>query len=307
MIIILNKDAGSGTAIKKWNKFYKDKIPGAKVYNFSPRDKSCNLKKILRENINKGNYEFIAAGGDGTINLLLNLLLEVANDAEIKNLKIGAIGIGSSNDFHKPVKKKLDALRIKVDFSHAKLRDVGYFTFKENESYIKKYFLINASIGITAKGNYSFNNPIGFLKHIKKISSKWAIIYTALKTLSQYKNQSVQIASDGKDVKHVELTNLGIIKNPNFSGNLSYGGKAIYDDGLLHVILSSNMNIIARLKFFGALQKHKSHLLRNVSSWNTKELVINAEQNFYVEFDGEVIKTDNVKFGIHHKYIKVCQ
>ncbi len=309
MIIVLNKGAGSGTALTKWKSLNKDKIPEAKLYNVSQGDRADKFKKLLRENITAGNYEFAAVGGDGTLNHLLNSLLEVANNAEIKNLKIGAIGIGSSNDFHKPIKKnkKLDALPIKVDFSNAKYRDVGYLTFKENGSYTKKCFLINASIGITATGNFNFNNPIGVLKHIKKRKSKWAIIYTALKTLLQYKNQSVQIYSEERGVMYVELTNLGVIKNPNFSGNLSYGGKPIYDNGFLQIYLSSNMNIIARLKLFRALQKHKFHLLKNVSSWDTKEIVINAEQNFYVEFDGEVIKTDHVKFGIHQKHIKVCQ
>lgn len=309
MIIVLNKGAGSGTALTKWKSLNKDKIPEAKLYNVYQGDRADKFKKLLRENITAGNYEFAAAGGDGTLNHLLNSLLEVANSAEIKNLKIGAIGIGSSNDFHKPIKKnkKLDALPIKVDFSNAKYRDVGYLTFKENGNYIKKYFLLNASLGITAEGNYNFNNPIGFLKHIKKRKSKWAIIYTALKTILQYKNQSVQIYSDGGKVKHVELTNLGIIKNPNFSGNLSYGGKAIYDDGLLQIHLCNNMEIFSRINLFRALQKQKISLLKNVLSWKTKEIVINAEQNFYVEFDGEVIKTDHVKFGIHQKHIKVCQ
>ncbi|MBL1213810.1 MAG: hypothetical protein HND52_10680 [Ignavibacteriae bacterium] len=307
MIILLNKDAGGGTALKKWNKYYNDKFPCTKIYYLSSRDKNCNLKKILRENIHKGNFNFTAAGGDGTLNQLLNSLLEVVSDAEIKKLKIGAIGIGSSNDFYKPVKKELDSPPIKIDFSNAKFRDVGYFTFRQNENYIKKYFLINASIGMTAKGNFNFNNPAGILKYIKKKSTKWAIIYTALKTLLHYKNQSVQISSDGVKVKHVELTNLGIMKNPHFSGDLSYGGNPVYDNGLLRIYLSSNMNIITRLKLFRALQKHKFHLLKNVSSWDAKEIVIDAVRKFYVEFDGEVIKTDNVKFGVHHKYIKVCQ
>jgi diacylglycerol kinase (ATP) len=250
MIIFFNKNANGGTAIKKSNKFYNDNIPCAKIYYLSSRDKNCNLKKILRENIQKGNFEFTAAGGDGTLNQLLNSLLEVVNDTELKKIKIGAIGIGSSNDFHKPVKKELKTPSIKIDFSNAKFRDVGYFTFRQNGNYIKKYFLINASIGMTAEGNFNFNNPDGILKYIKKKSSKWAIIYTALKALLHYKNQSVQIYSEGWGAKAVKLTNLGITKNPHFSGDLSYGGKPVYDNGLLQMYLSYNMNIITRLKTF---------------------------------------------------------
>lgn len=306
MIIVLNKDAGAGTALTKWNRLYKDKIPGAIIYDTSSSDKTFNIKKMLRENINKGNYEFAAAGGDGTLNHLLNSLLEVARGKEIKNLKIGAIGIGSSNDFHKPI-NKIGTLPIKIDFSNAEFRDVGYFIFTKNGNHFKKYFLINASIGITAEGNYRFNTPSPLLKHIKQRSSKWAIIYTAVKTLLQYKNQAVQLYTEEWGLVNIKLTNLGVIKNPNFSGNLSYGGKPIYDNGLLQIHLCANLNIFDRLKLFGALQRHKYNLLKNVSSLNTKEIVINAEQKFYVEFDGEIIKTDYVKFGIHHKHIKVCQ
>src|SRR5262249_27239042 len=55
--------------------------------------------------VRHGRRHFVAAGGDGTVNLALNGLLAVRRRLGLPRdaLRLGALGIGSSNDFLKPV------------------------------------------------------------------------------------------------------------------------------------------------------------------------------------------------------------
>ena len=106
---------------------------------------------------------------------------------------------------------------------------------------------------------------------------------------------------------NTRLTNLGVIKNPSFSGNLSYGGKANYENGMLQVHICSNMGIFKRIMLFRSLQKQKFRNSKNAVSLSTRKILVKAKQKFCVEFDGEVIRTDNLRFGIHQKYIQVCK
>lgn len=54
----------------------------------------------------------IAVGGDGTVNLLAQALLE---SVEWREISLGALGTGSSNDFHKPRRKRFHGLPARLD------------------------------------------------------------------------------------------------------------------------------------------------------------------------------------------------
>ena len=52
----------------------------------------------------RGTRVFIAAGGDGTAHALLNALVDAPGRPPLDALALGAVGLGSSNDLHKPVR-----------------------------------------------------------------------------------------------------------------------------------------------------------------------------------------------------------
>src|SRR3990167_8035355 len=96
MLICLNANSNSGAAMRKWGIFNnflaQKKIKYELVLTKSYEDlcEALDKKKDSFENI-------ISAGGDGTANGIINFLMA----RQLKN-KVGAIGLGSSNDFHKP-------------------------------------------------------------------------------------------------------------------------------------------------------------------------------------------------------------
>jgi len=162
MVIILNPYAGGGKAIQKWNKIKShiyDRMDTVEIILLS---KKVTMKECVADLLNQGQNEFIAGGGDGTVNLLLQNLIKFAPSTQLDKIKIGAIGLGSSNDFHKPFKDHLLINRIPclLDFTFAKPRDVGILIFSDNNAQNrKKYWIINASIGITSEANLFFNTP----------------------------------------------------------------------------------------------------------------------------------------------------
>jgi len=249
MVVLLNDKSCGGNAANKWQTFLNN-------YDI----KECTVLKAedtygedkISSALSNGETDFAAAGGDGTVNFLLNKLMNLANESQIHNLRLGAIGLGSSNDFHKPYNESylIDNIPYKLNFSKSELRDVGELSFQYNGKRITRYFLINASIGITAEGNFLFNNPDRILKYLKRLNTNSAILYSALKTIFGYRDFKAEIRKDeGKPTK-VNITNLNIIKNPNVSGDLSYGYTADYNDGKMNIHLAHDMNKFEVLQLF---------------------------------------------------------
>ena len=133
----------------------------------------------------QGHDVVVAAGGDGTVNGVLNAIL--ANDVDVA---LGAIGLGSSNDFHKPfaADRSVAGVPVRLDPAQAVRADVGKATLTDPDGAMRtRYFVLNASLGVVAQGNAFFNAPDRTLRALKKTSVDLAIAYAALVSISRFK------------------------------------------------------------------------------------------------------------------------
>ena len=200
----------------------------------------------------------------------------------------------------------IDNIPFKLDFNKSELRDVGELSFLFNGTRVTRYYILNASIGITADGNYLFNNPDKILNRLKKLNTKSAILYSALKTIFEYRDFEAQIRWDNASASKFNITNLNIIKSPNVSGDLSYGYPAVYNNGQMNVHLAHDMNKFEIIKLFLALQKGRIENIAKLEFFPVKEIEISSDKVFNLEYDGEVVQTNSVLFSIKKEWIKVC-
>ena len=306
MIILLNKNSGGGTALRKWNSIYRKLNLNGSTETFIVGINGSTDKFIL-ESIKKGETDFVIAGGDGSVNYFLNLVMSSVEQNILKQINIGAVGIGSSNDFHKPFhpNNTIGNVPYKINFKDAVERDVGCLLFEKDGKSLKKYFLINASLGITAEGNNLFNNPDFILRYLKKMSTQSAITYTVIKNILTFKNFEVTIGGNNESFT-ANISNMGILKSPFFTGKLRYLSDPLLDNGLFDVHLYQSLSKMKLLKLFFNLSKGKSDASLNKIFWRTDRIKISSKNEFAVEFDGEVITTKSAEFSIIPGLIKVC-
>jgi len=307
MIVVVNKKSGGGTAFKKWKRLSKIlKLGNGSTKIIYVGENGFN-KNFVKDALSIRNTNFVIAGGDGTINHFLNFLISTVKPEILKNIRIGAVGIGSSNDFHKPYRKEsfIEHIPVKLNFKDAVYRDIGCLQFKKNGTLHKKYFLINASIGITAEGNNFFNNPDTFLKILKRINTQSAITYAAIKNIFAYKNFNALIECNGLSCE-ANISNMGIIKCPYFTGKLRYQSEPEINNGLFDVHLYQSLSKAKLIKLFYNLSKGIPDNSFNKLFCRTDRVKISSEKEFAVEYDGEVITTKSVVFYVMLKLIKVC-
>ena len=309
MVIIINPYAGGGKAIQKWKKIESKIFQCLGSVKIIFLNEEILMKDCLSDLIKQGHQEFIAGGGDGTVNLLLQNIINRVPSSQLDKIKIGAIGLGSSNDFHKPfkIKQMINGIPCLINFASTKPRDVGILTFdskKEKEQI--KYWLINASIGITAEANLFFNTQDFLLDYLKKTITNSAILYAALRTIASYRNRNITIKIGNNKSKKINLTNMGVAKSPHFSGNFSYNTPFETDNGQFYINICREMHLLNTLYILWNLSKNRFCGLPKTESFCSDHLTVESDQQFAVEFDGEVIATKSAIFNIKQKMIEVC-
>jgi diacylglycerol kinase (ATP) len=308
MLVLINPKAAGGQALTKWRKvepILRSINPSLNQYVL---DGSGATERTIDQALEDGETEFVAGGGDGTVNGILNALLALTDQGRIQNISLGAIGLGSSNDFHKPFRPThlIEGIPVNVDFAAAASRDVGCITYNDGHSYKTKHFLVNASVGVTAEANRFFDSPDKTLQNLKRFHVPSAILYAAVKTIASFQNVHAWVISPETGLKAVDLSNLGVVKNPHFSGSLHYPTPADYSSGKFSLHLCHGLRRLGLFSLLGKLARGKFGEGEKTCSWCTSALNVFSDRPFAIEYDGEIITTTYAHFSILPKHLKVC-
>ncbi len=306
-MVVLNPTAAGGTALHKWERVRVDVRKSFQNPSVVIPSSSTRLAPLVKSYLDRGTTCFIAAGGDGTVNALVNVIMAIPNLT--RQVKLGAIGLGSSNDFHKPSSpdRCVGGIPCKIDPSHTEPRDVGVVRYENSDGrQQERYWILNAGIGLTAAANAYFNRPDNILETLKERWVDAAIVYAAIRTIVRFHNASQRIKVGSEPWRRTTLTNLGVVKSPHFSGSFCYDSPFNPADGRFHVHLCEDMSLAMALATLWRLSQRQFTGLPHTKSWHADRLAVTADTAFPVEFDGEVIHTKHVVFSIAEQRLEVC-
>ncbi len=313
--VILNPFANAGRGLARWRRFLGSGTAEATRLGSAPiYDRVAGLEDWLAERLRSGPLDLVAVGGDGTVNLALNTLLALRPHVGrelIAGARFGAVGVGSSNDFHKPGdspgRERTGGVATRLNFDGARGHDVGWARLRGADgTSVDRAFLINASVGLTAEGNWNFNQAGSLLRFLKRATVDGAILATAFRTLAAYRNIELRVGLDGGPARSLHLTNLGVVKNPHFSGSMRYDVDQASDDGRLGVHVCEGMGLGDKLRVFSALNRGRFTGLPKTSSVRAARVDVEGAADFAVETDGEVTRARAVGFTVEEGGLLVC-
>lgn len=224
---------------------------------------------VAMEDIHEGYSQILIAGGDGTVDILINYMME----RDIR-LPIGILPMGTANDYAKyiGIPKDISKALEKMFRLPPMKMDVG----KINE----KYFINVASTGlltdVSQKTHSELKNAIGKLAYYIK----------GLEQIPTFRKIPVKFTSEEK--KYDGDMYALLVFNGRTAGNLNFAYKSKANDGLLDVILikASFKEIVPLL----AKMLRGDHLEDPVGLlyFQTKELFIETTDELIVsDIDGE--------------------
>jgi diacylglycerol kinase family enzyme len=309
MIVILNPKSGGGAAMARWKRIESRVRELVGPFTLFIAEDTAAAEARVATALRAGETEFVAAGGDGTVNLIMASIVEAAPAGALANVKLGAIGLGSSNDFHKPIsrRKQIDGVPLKLDFHSTVRHDVGLLTYRDVAGALRsRRWLINASIGTTAQANRFFNHPSGTLRLLKRLFPSWAMAYAALRTILGYRSLEMQITLDGGATVRARVKNLGIVKNPHFTGALRYDSPYEPGSGDFYVHLLKGVSLPRLALTLLGLVRGRFSGREWTRSWRARRLRVQADRPFDIEGDGEAVTASRADFSLMPGLLQVC-
>jgi diacylglycerol kinase family enzyme len=307
MLVCMNPCAGYGRAEERWARLadgLSNRLGGVGDYHVA--ETGPQLRETILESIESGDRYVLAAGGDGTVHLVVNAIMSLP-DALWRELAFGAIGLGSSNDFHKPLRAEnhVEGIPVRVDFRSTIRHNLVKFSWHEDGRKMTEYAIVNASVGLVADANQLFNDGDFALRCLKSLSTRAAIQYSAVKTLFLVRNRRVRLSVDGAARERI-VSNLGIIINPHFGGDCRYDTPIAPDGGFMRANLCENMSAWRKLRTFLALERGKFSGLPGTVSWECSLVEVESATPFTLELDGEIRRMKRVTAEFIKGGLTVC-
>lgn len=221
--------------------------------------------------INDSYDHILLSGGDGTIDLLINLIKELNI-----NIPVGILPSGTANDFANAIKYPHNVEKCIKQIINSKPRYINIGKIND------RFFINVASAGmftdVSQKINPDFKNKIGKVSYYLK----------GIEEALNMRRFNIKVTSD--EVTYDGDMYLILIFNGKTAGNINLAYKAEIDDGYLDVIIVKGMPIPKTLPLLINILKGE-HLEGynedEILFFKTKKLYIECEEELFTDIDGE--------------------
>lgn len=277
-LVILNPRARRGTATRDYERV-RSEVEACFRVRHTLIDSTGQWLRALDEARHDGVERVLSVGGDGTLHTVANAVMASA----WPNVALGAIGVGSSNDFHKPCRTRVRGVPVRIGAPVP--RDVGLATYEDAAGVTHmRWFFVSASIGFVARANRSFSG-----------GGPLAIARAAASALLRHENIDARI-----ERRETRLSNLSVMLTPYLAGAFRYDTKVPRGRFALHLCqdLERRGLVRAMAKLFCG---------RFVGeTWCARTSMVELERDEDLELDGELFRARRIRFEAVPDALAVC-
>ena len=237
-----------------------------------------HAKELAEEAVRKRYGYVFAAGGDGTVNEVLNGIMGVKLEP-IQRPTFGVLPFGTSNDFFAALKSAEASRKVEDDNLTLSL-DVGHVLFDG----VERYFCLTTGIGLFSWANEQY------LQASRIFGRRFAHIPAAIMTIISYQFlPNVQISRDGKQMRSRRILCAIVNNSPVIAGGTPVTPDAKIDDGQLDVCIIKPVSWLHLLwLMFEITTKTHTHS-RSIELGRIRELIVTARQPLPIHVDGELV------------------
>lgn len=269
VLLFYNPSAGNGL-FKSNLDLIIEKFQKKKMFLVPVRaDRKGILNEVLRD-MNPDEYKkVIAAGGDGTINIMINAMMQYNID-----LPIAIFPSGTANDFayYFDLPHDIDSM-VKIALEeHYTYTDIG----RANDKYFVNVAAMGFLVDVSQKTDPNIKNTLGVISYY-------------LKGVSEIPNlKPIPVKITSEEYSSEDRIYFMLVMNGRSAGGFKrIAPLAEINDGLLDVMLFKEMPILELAPLLFNVMTGQHHENKNVVFFQTKKLYIESEQLVGTDMDGE--------------------
>jgi YegS/Rv2252/BmrU family lipid kinase len=278
--IIFNPAAGSEQA-ERWRDRVELIAHGCAVFSTSSPGEA---ETLARRAVEEGFETIVAAGGDGTVNEVVNGLAET-------NAMLGLLPLGTVNVFAMELGLPANNLELCWDIIQA-----GNMRLVDLPSANGKYFVQLAGVGLDAQvvkeTSLAFKRSFGPLSYLISAAQ-----------IAAREPPRLFIESENASVREGSFVLIG--NGRHYGGPFPFFKHAILDDGLLDVEVFKSLGYLEIIKYLQDVVFSSDIRIPEVEYFQTRRLRITSDDDVPVELDGELVGNCPVAFQIRDKALRV--
>ncbi|MBL7873053.1 MAG: YegS/Rv2252/BmrU family lipid kinase [Cyclobacteriaceae bacterium] len=280
IIVILN-----GVSKKK-KKFYQSILPVLQQ-KFSIQvletQYANHARQLASEAVLNKAAVILSAGGDGTLNQVLNGMMSVANECRLPSL--GLIPLGSGNDFANSANLTLDPndLLELLTKNQPLQTDIGkVFCRNGNKEEVVHYFINVCSVGMgPATVQRMEKSPPWMGAELKYLIS-------IIQTFFTHKPEVIEVHTPDWNWKGNARV-VAIANGRSFGNKIYIAPDASLEDGVFSTFIAGNVPLLKFLLYLQQLKGKKKITDDQISNSNTTKVEVRSGNSAMLETEGELI------------------
>jgi len=257
--------------------------------------------ELTSKYIGRGFRNFIIAGGDGTVNEVVNGIFS-QNEVPVKDICIGLLPLGSGNDLCKMynIPESFDKAVEVLKKGNISCQDIGRVSYYFKNKKKSKFFVNIAGLGfdafVTQRSNKWKEN---YLK------GKVLYMLALVSSLASYRSKKVKIISDGQLLLDSKVFSIAVGIGKYNGGGMMQVPDAIADDGFFDVTVIERMSKAEVIKNVKNLYDGSFVSNQKVKLFRMESLKIESDQKLLLEADGESLGFAPVDFDIFPRSLNI--
>jgi diacylglycerol kinase (ATP) len=251
--------------------------------------KRGDAEEFARQAVSNNPYAIIAAGGDGTVN-------EVVNGMALSDIPLAVLPLGTTNVLAREVYRTKAPEEILETISSGSPRPVslGRITSDDGQNPASRYFCLMAGIGFDGQAVRDVRTAI------KKYTGPGAYILSGLNTLLHYAPPEIIVSVDGHDIRGYAA----IIGNiSRYGGDFKVTPDARIEEPSLYACVFRGKKRLDLLRYVLAVASGRHINFRDVVYMKAAEVIISGASP--VQVDGDYLGMSPVSISVARNAIRL--
>jgi len=282
-VFIVNPHAARGTVGKKWpriRELAEKRLGRFKSFLTTAPGEATQFARLA---ISEGARCVVCVGGDGTLNEVINGLMNKEGPADPR-IHLGFIPNGTGCDFRRTLGIPTDpeeALKI-IKGGRTRSIDLGRLHYTDHDGKVTtRYFHNLTSFGLGGEVDERVN------RSGKKLGGFLSFIIATLVSLVLYEKKTIRLRVDDHFDEEVSVLNVAVANGQYHGGGMWVAPEADLFDGLFHVTVIGDLSLPEVFYYLPKLYNGKILKVKGVRSLTGKRVEAVSGKRVLLDLDGE--------------------